>query len=745
MNGYRWANTTRRLRAQHVPVPATHGEPRRRARAHRLLLALGLLMATLLASIPLAPSLLAAPTSPRDAHSTTRADATSDPPAESSKTILDETSIDGPALWTANPTGSAPALASVLAWTGTDPAHSLNILQSGDGITYSGKVIFDEQSPVRPAVAAQPALGIIVLAWMGADPNHTLNILCHGGSCGTEKKLILTGQNSFTSPALTPFGPGFLLSWVGTDPNHSLNILPFSLTSSGTGFSTGSQVILRQFSSVAAPSLTLDPAANELFLNWSATSPQDQLSFSTSTDGATWSAAQTLAETSATTPSGLAVATNNMTPDWIAWTGTDPNHTLNVRVTSSFPQWPLAGNKTILSDMALGGPVLGYVGNVGRVLLAWTGTDPAHHLNIATVTTIPLSTRIDNYIAKLSTAQQIGQTLVLSVYASGYNANLNQALTQWHVGNAIVFNNYNGGSLQPTTAAGMRQLIQALQSHADLPMLVATDEEGGTVDRLAPYYGSTPGARQLANTGNPQNAYNQAQTDAQRMRALGINVDFAPVVDVDQGGGEGSARMFGSSVSTVTTYAGAFLDGLQQNGIAGTLKHWPGLGAATGNPDTSLPTISASQAQMQAVEFAPFQQLLSRSPDLIMVTTVMVPSYDSKYPAMLSPTLVGTVLRGHLGYQGVVVTDALDAQGLIQYMTQQGYSNTGQGLGEAAVRAFLAGDDLIEAPIEQDRLAAVVSAMTSAVQSGRISPSRLQTSVHRILALKVRLGLLAIP
>ena len=111
----------------------------------------------------------------------------------------------------------------------------------------------------------------------------------------------------------------------------------------------------------------------------------------------------------------------------------------------------------------------------------------------STPTPIPnLDQRIDAYIATLTPAQQIGQTLMLAVYANGYNANLDQALTQWHLGSAIIFPNYNGGPLMPTTLAGMQQLIHDLQAHADTPLLLATDEEGGSVDRLSFYYGPTP-------------------------------------------------------------------------------------------------------------------------------------------------------------------------------------------------------------------------------------------------------------
>ena len=334
---------------------------------------------------------------------------------------------------------------------------------------------------------------------------------------------------------------------------------------------------------------------------------------------------------------------------------------------------------------------------------------------------------------------------MLAVYANNYNATLDQEMAQWSPGGAVIFPNYNGGPLMPTTLTGMRQLIHDLQAHARTPLLLATDEEGGDVDRLAPYYGPTPSPQALAATGDPQKAYAQAQTDAQRMRDLGLNLDFAPLADVYQGGGIEESRTFGGTPAAVTTYAGAFLDGVQQHGIAGTLKHWPGLGASSGNPDYTLPTVTHTKAQLNAIDFASFRTLLSHQPGMIMVTTVIVPAYDQQAPASLSPMLVQQVLRGQLGYQGVVVTDAMDAQGLIEYMQQRGYTDPSQGIAEACVRAFLAGDDLIEAPIEQNRLAAVVAAMTQAVQSGRIPQQRLHEALHRIIALKVRLGLLTLP
>jgi beta-N-acetylhexosaminidase len=359
--------------------------------------------------------------------------------------------------------------------------------------------------------------------------------------------------------------------------------------------------------------------------------------------------------------------------------------------------------------------------------------------------TVGLAQRIDTYIDHLTQAQQIGQLLMLAVYTNGYTAALNQPLQHWEIANAIVYNQYNGGPLMPTTLSGWTQLVHGLQAHANQALIIATDEEGGNVDRLASYYGPSPSPQMLAATGDPELAYAQAQLDAQRLRALGINTDFAPLADVYQGGAVDQSRMFGTTPDQVITYAGAFLDGLQQHGVEGTLKHWPGIGSAPANPDYGLPTILHSQAQLNAIDFAPFRVLLSHQPGMIMVTHVMVPAYDPHEPASLSPVLIDQVLRGQLGYQGVVITDAMDGEGLLQFMRQQGYSDPAQAIAQASVRAILAGNDIVECPIEPDRLAAVVATLTTAVQSGRISQERLRQSLRRIIALKVRMGLISLP
>jgi beta-N-acetylhexosaminidase len=374
-----------------------------------------------------------------------------------------------------------------------------------------------------------------------------------------------------------------------------------------------------------------------------------------------------------------------------------------------------------------------------------TTATPSPTLTAMPTPTASLESRIGTYIDHLTQTQQIGQLLMLAVYTNGYTSALSQPLRQWEIANLILYNQYNGGPLRPPTLSAWIQLAHDLHAHATQALIMATDEEGGSVDRLAPYYGPTPPPQQLAATGDPRQAYAQGQLDAERLLASGINTDLAPLADVYQGGAADQSRMFGTTPQQVSTYAGAFLDGLQQSGVTGTLKHWPGIGSAPANPDYGLPTISHSQAQLNAMDFAPFRVLLTHQPGMIMVTHVMVQAYDPSAPASLSPVLIDHVLRGQLGYQGVVITDAIGAQGLLQFMRASGYSDPAQAIAEASVRAILAGNDIVLCPIEPDRLAAVVADLTAAVQSGRISQERLRQSLHRIIALKAHMGLISLP
>jgi len=178
------------------------------------------------------------------------------------------------------------------------------------------------------------------------------------------------------------------------------------------------------------------------------------------------------------------------------------------------------------------------------------------------------------------------------------------------------------------------------------------------------------------------------------------------------------------------------LNALPSQGIIGTLKHWPGLGADTVDPHDALPTIQSSRAELNSINFAPYRTLIAQgNVDMIMSTHELVPAYDKTLPATLSPILINQVLRGDLGYQGVIITDGLYMRAISEHWT----------LPQAAVLAVQAGNDILLGPYNIQTVQNVLDALQAAVTSGTISKARIDLSVERILALKIKYGLIQVP
>jgi hypothetical protein len=310
------------------------------------------------------------------------------------KVILDDTSIAGPAFNTETDTfEGVTTTRNLIAWTGTDGAHHLNIMSSTQRFPkpqqFGNKITLHETSPYRPAVTqlgtgGGGAVGYVAIAWTGSDPAHTLNVLwnAYGISGGPpQKKLTLWGETSISGPALVLLnGNKLLLAWTGTDANHSLNVLPLSVPT----LTPGTKTVLPQFSGLAGPNLTPVTGVSGTTLVMSWTTPTLHLNLASSSDGVQFTnalGAAGLVQLSATAPDFVFAPSEGGPDYWLAWTGTDPMHFLNIQWTSHYPQWPdPATTKTVLSDRALGGPQIAF--NAGYDI-AWTGTDSAHHLNIA--------------------------------------------------------------------------------------------------------------------------------------------------------------------------------------------------------------------------------------------------------------------------------------------------------------------------------------------------------------------------
>lgn len=343
--------------------------------------------------------------------------------------------------------------------------------------------------------------------------------------------------------------------------------------------------------------------------------------------------------------------------------------------------------------------------------------------------------KVQKIMAGMTLDQKLGQLLIVEYLGNSYTrTELQYMVAKQYVGGFLYQQSNHNFDPPYNSISNVAGFSQQSMSDAQIPLLIGTDQEGGLVNRLSVFHGSLPSAAQMAATGNPQFAYDQGAMAAKWMQQLGINADMAPVVDVHTVDPPVlETRMFGSTPSTVETYAGAYLNGLQQNNVIGCLKHFPGLGAITSDPHSGLPTVNRSLADLENIDLAPYKLMIQKyHPAMIMSTDVLMPAIDPALPAELSQKTINDLLRKQLGYDGVVITDGLYMQGI----------SDNWSLSQAAVLSIIAGDDLVEGPYSASQVADVVAAFKQAMQEGKLTMDRINQSVQRILLMKVQYGII---
>jgi beta-N-acetylhexosaminidase len=339
---------------------------------------------------------------------------------------------------------------------------------------------------------------------------------------------------------------------------------------------------------------------------------------------------------------------------------------------------------------------------------------------------------VDDLMSNMSVDEKVGQLILFEFLDNQMTPTIAAEIKQFHVGGAILY------KWNVTDAAGVRQLDSDMQAQAKIPLLVATDQEGGFVDRLAFIQGYHPSAEEMGSRNNPDYVRQRGEQDGRSLADLGINMNFAPVVDV-QGIPDGESvmqtRMFGWTPDKVTTMAGAYLSGLQEGGhVVGTLKHFPGLGSVPGDPHQGVVTLNRSVADMDRIDWAPYRALFATGQvQAVMTTHLDVSAIDPGVPTTLSYKVTTGILRDELGFQGVIVTDGIYMKALSsRYSFEQ-----------TIIGAVLAGNDLIASTYSYSSTEEAFNILKGAVASGRISQDRLDASVRRILLLKLHMGLLS--
>jgi beta-N-acetylhexosaminidase len=269
------------------------------------------------------------------------------------------------------------------------------------------------------------------------------------------------------------------------------------------------------------------------------------------------------------------------------------------------------------------------------------------------------------------------------------------------------------------------ELAGVTEQGGDIPPFLAVDQEGGRVQRLASLIGSQPSAREMGATMTPAEVQELAAETGRAMADLGLNMDLAPVADVSSQPADAviGDRAFSDDPAVVTEYAGAYAEGLRSAGIIPVLKHFPGIGSASGNTDFE-PATSPPLAQLQAVDMVPYETLLQDEPVAVMMGSAVIPDLTDGEPAGLSPAAVD-LLRTDLGFDGVVMTDSLSGAAV----------SSSYDLPEAAELALIAGVDMVLWD-SSGEIEAIVTRLDEAIAAGRLSEDRINEAVARVLDLK---------
>ncbi len=338
---------------------------------------------------------------------------------------------------------------------------------------------------------------------------------------------------------------------------------------------------------------------------------------------------------------------------------------------------------------------------------------------------------IDQSPARTRLRRKIGPLLMAGFDGFTPTPHLERLPRVWPLGGVILFRPNFGDCCQ---LAGLTARLQALAaSVASMPLMIAIDQEGGMVARIETGITPLPSAMALREAGSLDDCETLTRMVNEELLALGINVNFAPVLDVNNNPANPviGVRAFGETVEDVCDFGLAALRGIRAAGVLATIKHFPGHGDTEVDSHLGLPKVAHDRARLDAIELAPFRAAIAAGAQAVMSAHVVFPAIetDPDRPSTLSSAVLTGLLRGELGFDGVVFTDCLEMAAIAD----------GVGVVEGALAAFKAGADVLLVSHREDRQLAVLEALLAAVESGEITEARLDQSLRRIE--RIRQGL----
>jgi beta-N-acetylhexosaminidase len=321
----------------------------------------------------------------------------------------------------------------------------------------------------------------------------------------------------------------------------------------------------------------------------------------------------------------------------------------------------------------------------------------------------------------------LGQLLMIGIPGTGLDPESLSLIKEHGIGNFILFSrNVTGG---PDQTKKLCDDLNEACADAGVPApLIAVDQEGGPVQRLGPpFWPEILSNQEVALSRNPEaKASVQAETAAKILDSLGIRLNLAPVLDLAQNGTEGvlKGRSYGTDPLEVSILGEEYIRTLQANGVGATAKHFPGIGRVEKDPHFQRPVVTASKETL-IHEMSPFRESVKVGVKAVMTSHVKFSALDQEEPATFSKIIVNELLRREMGFQGLLLTDDLEMGGITGYGS----------LGEAAVKAVIAGHDILLICHKGQRVREALDALDKAWSQGILNTNKLDLSLERIAGL----------
>lgn len=337
-----------------------------------------------------------------------------------------------------------------------------------------------------------------------------------------------------------------------------------------------------------------------------------------------------------------------------------------------------------------------------------------------------LDARAAAIVAQMSLEEKVGQLVMIGVHGTELTDDSRFMLSQYHIGGVILFDR------NLVSAAQTQALTAQLQGYAQgeagqkVPLLIGIDEEGGAVVRGRNFIAPPPAEQELGQTGDPLAAARSAAQVGRTLKSLGFNVNFAPVADV----GSPRGRAFATDAAQVTAFVEQAAAGYEQEGLLYALKHFPGIGKGRVDSHLEVSTVDAPLATLQNEDLMPFQRVITTRPPenyFVLVSHLIYPALDATHSASQSHAIITGLLRGQMGYQGVIITDDMEMGAVANHASYR----------ELGVNAIQAGADIVMICHEYAHEQEVYLGLLAAAQQAMLSEAQIDAAVQRVVKAKL--------